>query len=397
MSTRAEDIKCLQSLIKEYKESYTQGTRVASGFNQTANTQYLINKKHRDLMERLLDKETLLLWDQNPHLRGPIIDSIICDTKFKIAQLVSDLPQKLLKIDFETDPSEQYSKGLKCLLSTVHIGQRKLLVNEILFLTKYGDKANTIVYAGAAPGSHMTSLCDLFPRHKFILYDPAKFSYNIMTYSRKNPNRLKFYNELFPPQVGSRSDRELKQDIKDGFLFISDIRRKDEREDAPTTADILADIKLQYDVLNVLRPKVSHLKLRLPYTEPGEDDTLVDLPVGDIYKQPWAGTKSTETRLVVDISELPPDQAIPMKSYSSRHYEEIMFWHNVHGRSIYYDIKSLQVFQPFFGVYYDGCYDCMFEMYTIQEYISLNPSMTILQVIESINSSIGREEFRLLR
>ena len=34
-----------------------------------------------------------------------------------------------------------------------HWGQRKLLLSEIYFLTKYGDKSFNVVYAGAAPGN----------------------------------------------------------------------------------------------------------------------------------------------------------------------------------------------------------------------------------------------------
>jgi len=38
-------------------------------------------------------------------------------------------------------------------------------------MMRNGDLSNTVVYAGATPGSHIMKLSDMFPKHKFILYD----------------------------------------------------------------------------------------------------------------------------------------------------------------------------------------------------------------------------------
>ena len=43
----------------------------------------------------------------------------------------------------------------KCV---VHFGQIKLLMSEISFMIKYGELANVVVYAGAAPGHHILKL-----------------------------------------------------------------------------------------------------------------------------------------------------------------------------------------------------------------------------------------------
>ena len=51
------------------------------------------------------------------------------------------------------------------------------------FLTEYGHLANTVIYAGAAPGAHIPYLSFLFPKHKFILVDPNEFNFNQNSFS----------------------------------------------------------------------------------------------------------------------------------------------------------------------------------------------------------------------
>jgi hypothetical protein len=53
-----------------------------------------------------------------------------------------------------------------------HIGQRKLLLNEIQFLTYYCQNIDCIVYVGAAPCEHLTIIQELFPNNKYLLIDP---------------------------------------------------------------------------------------------------------------------------------------------------------------------------------------------------------------------------------
>lgn len=62
--------------------------------------------------------------------------------------------------------------------TALHIGQRKLLLSEVDFLTDYARKGDTVVYAGSAPGIHLPYLASLFHSKalRFELYDPRKFS-----------------------------------------------------------------------------------------------------------------------------------------------------------------------------------------------------------------------------
>ena len=65
--------------------------------------------------------------------------------------------------------------------TTVHFGQRKLLLSEIEFLTivfqnlETDNKKIVLIYAGAASGQHIPTLVEAFPFIEYILVDPAKF------------------------------------------------------------------------------------------------------------------------------------------------------------------------------------------------------------------------------
>lgn len=53
-----------------------------------------------------------------------------------------------------------------------HFGQRKLLLNEIQFLTYAGEGPHIVVYVGAAPCEHLTVIQKMFPGNKYLLIDP---------------------------------------------------------------------------------------------------------------------------------------------------------------------------------------------------------------------------------
>lgn len=56
-----------------------------------------------------------------------------------------------------------------------HWGQRKLFLSELYFLTKYSKLGKVVIYAGAAPGTHIEYLATLFPEHIFLLVDPCHY------------------------------------------------------------------------------------------------------------------------------------------------------------------------------------------------------------------------------
>jgi hypothetical protein len=76
-----------------------------------------------------------------------------------------------------TDDETQFSKFIYLVRKTMHIGQRKLFISELQFLSNHlqPNEDATIVYAGAAPSCKIWILMQLFPRVKFVLIDPNEF------------------------------------------------------------------------------------------------------------------------------------------------------------------------------------------------------------------------------
>ena len=104
--------------------------------------------------------------------------------------------------------------------STVHFGQRKLHLSEIEFLTNLCKEISelnnklTLIYAGAAPGTHISKLSSMFPFIDFVLVDPADFIV-------KPTKRIKIIQDYFTDSMAEQMMREYKNDLR---LFISDIR-----------------------------------------------------------------------------------------------------------------------------------------------------------------------------
>lgn len=109
----------------------------------------------------------------------------------------------------------------------IHIGQLKLMLTEIEFLTncleKY-DQPALLVYAGSAPSNHMSCVSDLFPKTKFLLIDPNE--HEIMFYD-EHKKHFNHYSETFRNQVlyfkaGIRTrTKENKDDIINQYDFDS--------------------------------------------------------------------------------------------------------------------------------------------------------------------------------
>lgn len=71
-------------------------------------------------------------------------------------------------------PTLKYRQSKGLVNFNCHIGQRKLLLNEIQFLSYYlkPNKRNYILYVGAAPCEHLTVIDKLFPGNSYLLIDP---------------------------------------------------------------------------------------------------------------------------------------------------------------------------------------------------------------------------------
>jgi hypothetical protein len=118
------------------------------------------------------------------------------------------LPRKLLP----SAPRAAYCHLPHSTRSTNHWGQRKLLLSEIEFLSLFipqlrarspPPKRIVVVYAGAAPGTHIPYLFDLFDNRtgdlQFALFDPAYFS----IWPRHNAQFSFDTISICPPESGS--------------------------------------------------------------------------------------------------------------------------------------------------------------------------------------------------
>lgn len=233
--------------------------------------------------------------------------------------------------------------------TTVHWGQRKLLMSEIEFLTQIaGDMAkaetSAVVYAGAAPGTHIRCLSRLFPDVQFVLVDPAPFTV------RPGP-KIRILQRMFDDELA----RELSA-AADSVFFVSDVRTADPERDGAEGSEvkIKADMEAQRRWHALLGSKRSMLKFRLPW-----DKSTSEYLDGDVYLPVWGPQTTTECRLVTR-----RDNPSGTRVYDHEKYESQMFYFNTVTRCSLYS----------HGVAAEGldrCYDCRAEVHILREYVAL--------------------------
>lgn len=175
-----------------------------------------------------------------------------------------------------------------------HWGQRKLLMTEILFFSKifnYKDEERTVVYIGAATGTHIILLTSMFPNLKFDLYDPNNFD-NVL---RGNKN-INIYQQFF-------TNKEAEKYKNKNVIFISDIRTvssevNKRKEDVDVMEETMKNQESQKQYIQIMNPYYSMLKFKCPYPEEGKSKYYKYLK-GIVYKQVWAPVTSAETRLII--------------------------------------------------------------------------------------------------
>ncbi len=225
---------------------------------------------------------------------------------------------------------------------TTHVGQRKLLLAEMEFLTWItGELSNggkvpldkvtwpSIVYAGAADGAHQILMAqEFFPQFEYYLYDPAQFDKRL--YGIKN---IHIVNDYFTDETSK------KWFETSNVIFISDIRRtpdEDYTKSAKAGAEfeqlIKEDMKMQMRWVNIIKPKWAMLKFRLPYQK-----GKVKYLGGILHFQVWPGETSTETRLWISDR----DGTYETKIYDNVVYEQYMFRHNVCTRMQHFDLPFI--------------------------------------------------------
>ena len=251
--------------------------------------------------------------------------------------------------------------------NVLHWGQRKLLLTEIEFLTIYYTKLRTtsnkkepyMIYAGAAPGTHLMILSEMFPDVHFILYDPRDFDPDLGSYPMIEINQQLFLDVDAKKWI---SDDHPDKDI----LLVSDIRTGEpfKMTDEQVEKQVRFDHKLQYDWYKIMKPVLSMFKFRLPWID-GQTPYLD----GEIYIQPYPPQTSTETRLIVygaDAADI---------LYDNKKYEEQLFYFNTELREAEYK-NILEKIDTHDKCGLNNKYDCVAEINILSNYLKFikNPA-----------------------
>eukprot|EP00339_Tiarina_fusa_P029673 CAMPEP_0117084552 /NCGR_PEP_ID=MMETSP0472-20121206/59507_1 /TAXON_ID=693140 ORGANISM="Tiarina fusus, Strain LIS" /NCGR_SAMPLE_ID=MMETSP0472 /ASSEMBLY_ACC=CAM_ASM_000603 /LENGTH=543 /DNA_ID=CAMNT_0004813585 /DNA_START=506 /DNA_END=2133 /DNA_ORIENTATION=- len=259
------------------------------------------------------------------------------------------------------ESASKYRRRTNEVKSVIHWGQRKLLMSEIEFLTNYSGPATgrcLLVYAGAAPGTHIHYLANLFPHVDWELVDPAPF--NTIEKSRdKHCGYIKTNRCLFTEELSNeykervRLRRETDPDYR--FVFVSDVRSVDWQiqSEEETEERVQADMQMQQEWHQQMEPDYSMLKFRLSW-KPGFTDYLE----GTVYFPVWGPITTTESRLVVK-------GGAPLYKYNNTLYESQMFYFNTTQRPALYEHDVDDIFNE--GL--DHCFDCSSEVYILKAYM----------------------------
>jgi hypothetical protein len=211
------------------------------------------------------------------------------------------------------------------LKGVIHWGQLKLMLSEIQFISEYGYLSNTIVYAGSAPGTHITLLSSMFPKHKFILWDPRPF--NVKGKS------IEVHEVLFTDEVA-------QQYAGQGCLFISDIRTGSSGDSREVFEEhVKTDMEWQKNWHKIMMPAMAMYKFRVPY-ESGKTTYME----GILQMQIFAAASTTELRLIVP-------QQMKTTTYDNDVIEQQMYHFN-------YFVRPKWFGQHLRCCSLDGCWDC---------------------------------------
>lgn len=255
------------------------------------------------------------------------------------------------RIEVDTMPRLKYRElNLTNLRSTRHIGQRKLLLSEIEFLTlmyeKYSllnEKKVILLYVGAAPGYHIPILVKMFPNLRCHLYDPLNFSINDKT-------NIKIFQQYFTDKDVKKYHDKMK---KCNVLFISDIR--DPFYDNTKNDQLQNDMRMQQDWVLNIKPTGAMFKFRLTF-----EDTTTKYLYGDSYLPVWGPLTTTETRLICNKDDT--KNWTKFKKYDNRAHEERMMWfNNCYRMSIFHhNVHNVP------GLCH--CFDCTSEVAILSNY-----------------------------
>jgi cap2 methyltransferase len=294
--------------------------------------------------------------------------------------------EELLEIDRVTNFPTQREYHPQSVSNTtsrnIHIGQRKLLMSEIHFLTEV-HRSNTAhapmlcVYAGACPCTHIPVLLDMFPNVYFILIDPAFKMIQDVTHLTNPRVFTCAYN------FDSHTVSAIKMWIEnrhngrhwvhhalnvlcgrlfhiarngENLLFISDIRRKPYDD-----AYIALEMCKQESWFTDLGACAGLLKFRLPFTNKvtGKGMRSVKSLEGDLCLPIWGPPSTTECRLLVRKGALhkvyyPEDHEKTMAGFNSVNRPSAWYHHGCEYKS-YDEFAQTIVLENYHRIYQHEC------------------------------------------
>ena len=243
-----------------------------------------------------------------------------------------DNPQREYRMQKDLTPDEKF-KGI-----TTKWGQLKLLLSELQFFTLYWNPIDVpnpiVVYVGAAIGTHIIGLVEMFPTFTWHLYDKnvstdprgkQLYDFNPILREEKYKDKIIIFDRYF----GSDDVIEY-QKMNNRIFFLSDIRNikhdtsLSTEESAKKMENLVwADMEMQQRWVSDLNPVKALLKFRLPYSNPytlslGKTRKYLS---GVVYLQQYTSATSTELRLV-------PYDNITQQNWDFTKVESIIFYHN---------------------------------------------------------------------
>lgn len=334
----------------------------------------------------------------------------------------------------DLDDSLAYQGKTNMYRPSLHIGQRKLAVEEVQFIVEALEKypnIHYVVYAGAAPSVHMGYVSALFAgRIKFLLVDPADFHINLdykapidirVAYAESSDGLVEWfaaawcdiavYQGFFTEEIARDCGKYLQD-----YLFMSDIRTCSNDASVPYDYDVIHNLASQFvwlhDMAAGVSPRAYMLKYRAPYYYMCEQsEKMLERPdpifvrardlgidfvadyrarrinylAGEYYIQSWAGFTSSETRLCYFAPEI-----VTRAHISAGEYEDKMFYYNTIPRVFkHYENKHACV-----EIGFDHCADCAREAFVWEEYARVVSSrMPVIKHVKYLTRAIHGRSF----
>jgi len=278
-----------------------------------------------------------------------------------------------------------YEEYTQCDISNhnCHNGQLKLFLTEVDFLEEvlhyFKEEECVLVYAGAAEGYHFPLIEKMYPKMRFIVYDPREFGYT----PTKNTIQKTGKEGFFTIDTAKNMGKIVKKHFPDitskyKLFFTSDIRMKEEKDPSKDELMIFNQNKEQLEWICNMNPEPEFvmLKLHIPYQSMLEkigqsyDYDLEDnnksimlqkeqyaklkksgydkfMSVTNGYKylfgriniQAFRGSESAETRIISKKAKYygntfpcKDGEKYPLVYYNAINYEKINFYYNTHIR-----------------------------------------------------------------